>query len=57
MLQENTDELMQQYIDSLSDKERKAYMIAKEHLATSFDLEKSNGYLKWTRAKTIDSNN
>jgi hypothetical protein len=57
MLQENTDELMQQYIDSLSDKERKAYMIAKEHLATSFDLEKSNGYLKWKRAKTIDSNN
>jgi hypothetical protein len=53
MIQE--DDLIQKYIESLSDKEKKAYMIAKEHLATSFDLEKSNGFLKWKKTYNPES--
>jgi len=37
----------EKYISSLSPKEYKAYLIAKEHLGSSFTLEKSVGYLKW----------
>jgi hypothetical protein len=35
------------YIESLTDKERKAYNIALSHLGSSFDLSKSSGFLKW----------
>ena len=42
-----TEELLQKYIESFTEKERMAYLIAKEHLTMSFNLEKSNGYLKW----------
>jgi len=35
------------YLESLDQKERKAYEIAKEHLGMSFTLEKSVGFLKW----------
>jgi len=49
MHQEDSD-LIEKYIASLSEKEKKAYMIAKEHLASSFDLEKSNGFLRFCAA-------
>ena len=35
------------YLETLSEKEMKSYIIAKEHLGTSFQLEKSNGFLVW----------
>ncbi len=35
------------YLDSLSEKELKAYSIAKSHLGMSFQLEKSIGFIKW----------
>ena len=35
------------YIQSLTEKERKAYLIAQSHLLTSFSLKKSNGYLNY----------
>ena len=35
------------YTNALSDKEQKALSIAKESLHSSFNLEKSIGYLKW----------
>jgi len=35
------------YIDSLDEIEKKAYLIAKSHLGTSFNLIKSNGYCQW----------
>ena len=41
--------LEKQYVDTLSEKERKAYEIAKEHLGMSFQLDKSVGYLKWLK--------
>jgi hypothetical protein len=41
--------LTELYIDSLSEKEMKAYIIAKSHLGSSFSLEKSVGFLKWKK--------
>ena len=38
---------MQEYIKTLSEREYKAYLIAKDHLGSSFDLEKSIGYKLW----------
>ena len=40
----NVSPLSNTYISSLSPKEHKAYLIAKSHLDTSFDIEKSIGY-------------
>ena len=37
----------QKYIQQLSDSEMKTYLIANEHLESSFSIEKSIGYLKW----------
>ena len=42
-------ELLNTYLQSLSEKERKAYEIAKDHLGMSFQLEKSSGYKKWKK--------
>ena len=53
MVQEESD-LIEQYIASLSEKEKKAYLIAKEHLASSFDIEKSNGFLRFCAAKITE---
>jgi len=39
------------YVESLSPKEYKSYLIAKSHLGTSFHLEKSVGFLKWKKEK------
>lgn len=38
---------LEKYLETLSEKEMKSYLIAKEHLGTSFELEKSVGYLRW----------
>lgn len=43
----STDE----FYKSLSDTEKKAYEIAKDHLETSFDVEKCIYYLKWKSKK------
>jgi len=40
------------FIDSLSQKERKAYTIAENFLETSFDLKKSIGFKKWWATKS-----
>ncbi len=47
-LQKLTD-MQKSYIKSLTEREYKAYMIAKSHLDSSFDLEKSIGYKEWKR--------
>lgn len=39
----------EEYLKTLSEKERQAYEIAKDHLGSSFDLVKSNGFLKWLK--------
>ena len=38
---------MKAYLNQLSDNEKKTMEIAKSHLESSFNIEKSNGYLKF----------
>lgn len=42
---------MSDYIDTLTDNEKKALEIAKSHLGTSFSLEKSIGFTKFNAKK------
>jgi hypothetical protein len=39
--------LSEEYIATLSEKEYQGYMIARSHLGSSFDLEKSLGFIEW----------
>ena len=53
---ENPTKLTQleyQYLETLSEKEKKSYEIAKEHLGMSFQLDKCVGYLKWIKSKQL----
>jgi hypothetical protein len=47
------DSITERYLSSLTPKEHKAYLIAKDHLHDSFDLEKSNGFLSWVKKNHI----
>jgi len=38
-----------EYLSQLDPIEKKAYKIAKEHLGSSFNIVKSNGYCDWVR--------
>lgn len=38
-----------QYISTLSEKEYQGYLIARSHLGSSFDLEKSLGFIEWKK--------
>ena len=46
-MEKSTSELIEMYVNSLPEKELKAYHIAKSHLGSSFATEKSVGYLRW----------
>lgn len=55
MEQDNKMQLCNEYLESISEKEVKAYHIAKSHLGDSFQLEKSLGFLDWVKVKKIDT--
>ena len=38
------------YLKSLGEKDLKAYHIAKDHLGSSFSVEKSVGFLTWLKS-------
>ena len=40
-------DLLSKYINTLDERNKQAYEIAKNHLGTSFDLEKSIGFLNF----------
>ncbi len=44
--------LIEQYILSLNDLERKTLEIAKDHLGTSFNIVKSVGFIKWNETRS-----
>lgn len=44
-----TMSLAELYIASLSEKDLMAYQIAKNHLESTFSLEKSNGFIEWKK--------
>ena len=54
MTEDQINELLKEYLSTLSEKEYKAYKIAESHLETSLDLIKSNGYLKWLKSREDD---
>jgi len=41
------EELIQKYVEQMTEQERLVLEIAKEHLGSSFDIEKSIGFVKW----------
>jgi hypothetical protein len=47
------DQIINNYLASLTPKEYKAYLIAKDHLQDSFQIEKSNGFLAWVKKENI----
>ena len=42
------------YLDQMDETHKKAYLIAKEHLGTSFNVFKSNGYKEWKKKQIIN---
>lgn len=46
---QNIQELIVEYLKQLNSIERKAYSIGKEHLGTSFNVLKSNGFNEWKK--------
>ena len=40
------------YIKSMDERDKKAYKIAFNHLGTSFNICKSNGYKEWKKAQS-----
>jgi len=48
---ESKEEWMSEYINSLDEKDKQSYLIAQEFLGSSFDLEKSNGFLEFMKTK------
>lgn len=45
----NIQTLIVQYLSQLDSIDKKAYKIAKEHLGSSFNIVKSNGYCDWKK--------
>lgn len=46
----NKNKMIDLYIQSLNEKDLKAYLIAKSHLGSTFAVEKSVGFLKWKQS-------
>ena len=38
---------IEKYISQMDELEKKSYLIAKDHLESSFSIEKSIGFIKW----------
>jgi hypothetical protein len=46
-LSDNQQQEIFDYLNQLNDYNKKAYVIASEHLGTSFNIYKSNGFKEW----------
>jgi hypothetical protein len=46
---ENTQHLIINYLKQLDKIERQAYLIGKNHLGSSFNVVKSNGFIDWKK--------
>jgi hypothetical protein len=51
MLSPDVKELVIEYINQLTEIEQKACKIAKDHLGSSFNIVKSNGYNDWLKTR------
>ncbi len=50
-LSKHEQQLIINYLNSLSEIEEQAYVIAIDHLGSSFNILKSNGFLKWMKSQ------
>lgn len=51
-LQTHTNKaLIVEYLRQLEPRQQRAYLIAKEHLGSSFNILKSNGYADWLKLR------
>ena len=41
-----------EYLGQLDSRQQRAYLIAKDHLGSSFNILKSNGYIDWIASLT-----
>ncbi len=48
---EDKQKEIHEYLSNLNDMQKKAYLIAKTHLGTSFNIYKSNGFKEWQKNK------
>ena len=46
------EEFEREYMNSLSEKEKKAYEVAKAQLGSLWDIYKCNGFLQWQKKQT-----
>jgi hypothetical protein len=51
----NSENLSEKYLESLTPKEKHAYEIAKNHLGSTFHLIKSNGFIQWKKKINVAS--
>jgi hypothetical protein len=51
MENEKEDDFIEEYISQLTEVEKIAYEIAKEHLGSSFNIKRSNGFKEWLKKK------
>lgn len=49
---QETKELIINYINQLTPIEKQAYTIGKQHLGSSFNVVKSNGFINWKKKLT-----
>jgi len=47
-----TNPSIQQYLAQLDDIQKKAHDIAKQHLGTSYNIAKINGYMDWLKQQS-----
>jgi len=47
--------MQEQYLESLTQKEKQAYELARTYLGTLFTLEKTTGYMIWVKNKSNPS--
>ena len=50
-MEQTETELIEEYISQLTEVEKIAYEIAKEHLGSSFNIKRSNGFKDWLKKK------
>jgi len=53
--QPHPNPLVNEILASLNEMELKAYHIAKSHLNTTFNIEKSNAFLRWKSERQTQS--
>jgi hypothetical protein len=46
-----TQKLVFEYLSQLETIQQRAYLIAKDHLGTSFDILRSTGYCEWLKSQ------